>query len=183
MKTRLALLLSVTAAFLLSACAGMMGPREYTVPLHKLQESMSRKFPFNNRYLDLLDINISNPRLAMQPQSNRLVTSMDALVAPPFLQKSWKGTFTLSGGLRFDAGRNAIMLSDPRVEGFAIDGLDPLYSRQIAKVGSLIAEQLFRDTPLYTFRPDELRYGGTSFLPTKINARANGLVVTFEPVR
>lgn len=183
MTSRLALLLSMTAALLLSACAGFMGPREYTVPLHQLQEAMSRKFPFNNRYLDLLDINISNPRLAMQPNTNRLITSMDALIAPPFLQKSWKGTFTLSGGLRYDASRNAIMLSDPRVEGFAVDGLDPLYSRQVAKIGSLLAEQLFRDTPLHTFRPDELRYGGTSFLPTKINARANGLVVTFEPVR
>ncbi len=183
MKSRLAILLSVAAALLLSACAGFMGPREVNLPLHTLQESMNRKFPFNNRYLDLLNVNVSNPRLALQPETNRLMTSMDALIAPPFLQRSWKGSFTLSGGLRFDAGRNAIMLTDPRVEGIAVEGLDPLYSRQIATVAGLIAEELLRDMPLYTFRPDQLRYAGTNFIPTGINTRSNSLVVTFEPVR
>lgn len=171
------------AILLLSSCAAMLGPRQIDVPLYKLQESLSRRFPFNNRYLDLLDINVSNPRISLQPNTNRLLTSLDALVAPPFLQKSWKGSFTLSGALRYDPSRNAIMLADPRVEGFAIDGLDPLYARQIGKAGGLLAEQVLRDVPLYTFRPDELRYAGTNFIPTRINTALNGLVVTFEPVR
>lgn len=171
------------AAVLLSACAGLAGPRQVEVPLYKLQQSLAGRFPFNNRYLDLLDISVSNPRIALQPNTNRILTSLDALVAPPFLQKSWKGNFTLSGALRYEPSRNAIMLADPRVEGFAIDGLDPLYARQIGKIGSLLAEQVLREVPLYTFRPDELRYAGTSFIPTRINTALNGLVVTFEPVR
>jgi hypothetical protein len=188
MKARIAtriipLLAAQFAALLLAGCAGLVGPRQVEVPLYKLQESLSGRFPFNNRYLDLLDINVSNPRISLQPNTNRILTSMDALVAPPFLRKSWKGNFTLSGALRYDPSRNAIMLADPRVEGFAVDGLDPLYARQIGKVGSLLAEQVLREVPLYTFRPDELRYAGTRFIPTRINTALNGLVVTFEPAR
>lgn len=183
MRSRIAALISIAVVFLLASCASMMGPRQVELPLYKLQESLSQRFPFNNRYLELLDINVSNPRLTLQPHTNRLVTSMDALVAPPFLQKAYRGNFTISGALRFDPGRNAIMLADPRVEGFAVDGLDPLYARQIGKIGSLLAEQILKDTPLYTFRPDELRFGGTTFIPTQINTKTNGLVVTFEPAR
>jgi hypothetical protein len=184
MRTRTtAFFLILCFSLLLAACAGFMGPREVDLPLYRLQEALNRKFPFNNRYLDLLDIHIANPQLSLQPGTNRLSVMLDADASPPFLGQSWKGRFALSGALRYDSGRNAIMLADPRVENVAFDGVDPTYNRQLAKVGSLIAEQLLKDTPLYTFRPEDLRYGGTSFIPTQIVAKASGLVVTFEPAR
>jgi hypothetical protein len=75
------------------------------------------------------------------------------------------------------------VLGEPRVEQFAIDGLDPLYANRIAKVGSLLAEELFKDSTLYTFKPEDLRYAGTYFTLSKITTRPNGLVVTLDPVR
>lgn len=183
MRSRLAVGFAVLASLLLVSCAGLMGPREVDIPLYKLQEALTRQFPFNNRYLDLLDISVSNPRVALQPESNRILTTMDALIAPPFLKKSWRGSFTLSGNLQFDPSRGAIVLAAPRMDSFAIDGVDPGYTRQLAKVGSLLAEQLLNDVPLYTFKSNDLRLGGTSFIPTRINAKTNGLVVTFEPAR
>jgi hypothetical protein len=69
------------------------------------------------------------------------------------------------------------------VEQFTVNGLDDAYSRQIRKVGSLLAEQLLQDTPLYTFKPEDLRYGGTYFTLSKITTKPNSLVVTFEPTK
>lgn len=183
MKTRTIAPIVLIFSIALSACASLMGPREVDLPLYRLQEALNRKFPFDNRYLELLDIHVANPQLSLQPGTNRLSIALDADAAPPFLKQTWKGRFSLSGALRYDAGRNAIMLADPRVENVAFDGVDPTYNRQLAKIGSLIAEQLLRDTPLYTFRSEDLRYGGTSFIPTQIATKANGLVVTFEPAR
>ena len=183
MKTRTFAFLSICVAMLLSACASLMGPRQVDLPLYRLQEALNQKFPFNNRYLDLLDIHVTNPQLSLLPGTNRLSIALDADAAPAFLDQSWKGRFALSGSLRYDPARNAIMLADPRVDNLAFDGVDPGRNRQLAKVGSLIAEQLLRDTPLYTFRPEDLHYGGTNFTPTQIVAKATGLVVTFEPVK
>lgn len=160
-----------------------MGPREVELPLYRLQEALNRKFPLNNRYLDLFDIHIANPQLSLQPGTNRLSIALDADAAPPFLKQTWKGRFALSGALHYDSSRNAIMLEEPHVENVAFDGVEPAYNRQLAKVGSLIAEQLLKGTPLYTFRPEDLRFGGTNFIPAQIVAKANGLVVTFEPVK
>ncbi|HEY0843938.1 MAG TPA: DUF1439 domain-containing protein [Noviherbaspirillum sp.] len=183
MNRRPAWLAMVFLALVLSSCATMLGPRDVEIPLVRLQESLSNRFPFNNRILELLDIRITNPRLSLQPDTNRVLTTMDAAVAPPFMNRSWNGNLAISGQLRVDPSRNALVLAEPRVESFNISGLDPLYANQIGKVGSLVAEQLLKDVPLYTFRPEDFRYAGTAFNPTKITTRANALVVTFEPAK
>lgn len=182
-QRRLAVLSLLAAPFLLSSCATLMGPREMEIPVARLQEALASRFPFNNRYLALLDVRVMNPRVTMLPDTNRILTSMDASIAPPFMNKSWMGNLAVSGQLRFDPARNAVVLAEPRVETFDVQGLDPLYANQILRVGSLLAEQMLENVPLYNFRPDELRYGGTTFNPTGIIARPGGLVVTFEPAR
>jgi hypothetical protein len=181
MKQRF-LALSILVLFLAS-CASLLGPREVEIPLSRLQTAVSTKFPFKNRFLELIDVNLTNPRLALQPESNRILTTMDAAVMPPFINRSWTGNFTVSGVLRFDATRNALVLAEPRMEKFNIDGLDGRYASQLAKIGSLVTEQFLDNTPLYTFKPEDLRYGGRNFVLSKITTKPDSLVVTFEPVK
>ena len=183
MKTKFAVLLVVLSTVLLSSCAGLLGPRSVDISMAQLQDAMNRKFPFNSRVLELFNINLTNPRLALQPDTNRIVTMMDASVAPPFTNKSWTGNFTLSGRLALDPVRRAVVLADPRMENFVLNGIGGPYAAQINRVGALLAEQLLTDMPLYTFAPDDFRYGGTSFVPSQITTRSNGLVVTFVPAR
>lgn len=183
MKRRFAAFGAVLAALFLASCATLLGPRDVEIPLARLQEAIAGRFPFNNRFLELLDIRVTNPQVALQPDTNRILTSMDASIAPPLMNRVWNGNLAVSGQLRVDPARNALVLAEPRVESFNINGLDPLYANQITRVGILLAEQILKDIPLYTFRPEDLRMGGTAFNPTRITTRSNGLVVTFEPVR
>jgi hypothetical protein len=180
--------LAVSGAMLLASCAALLGPRTVDLPLSQLQEAMARKFPFNNRYLELFDISLTNPRLALQPDTNRVVTTLDASISPPFIRQPWKGSVTLSGMLTLDPERRAVVLAEPRLERFNVDGmdrnlLDHPYAGQLGRIGRLLAEQLLDGMPIYTFGPDDFRIAGTRFLPTRINTKADGLVVTFEPVR
>lgn len=179
MRKKLLTLLS--AVLLLASCASLVGKRTVELPLAQLQDAMARKFPFNNRYLELFDVNLTNPRLSLQPGTNRVLTTLDASVAPPFMSAPWKGSFTLSGMLRLDPAQRAVILAEPRMEKMAIDGMSSTYANQLAKAGKLIVEQLLQDMPIYTFDEQDLRYAGMRFLPSKINTTANALVVTFEP--
>ncbi len=176
-------LLALLFACLLAGCASLTGPRDVEVPLSTLQASLEKRFPFNSRYLELFDIQLSSPRVALQPDGNRIVTSFDATIGPVWLKRSWQGNFALSGVLAIDPARNAVVLNEPRVETLNINGLDARYSSQIARIGSLLVEEVFRGMPLYTFQPGDFQYGGRTFLPTKINTYGNGLVVSFEPVK
>lgn len=183
MKSKIAVLFSVACCFFLASCATLTGPREFEIPLVKLQQELDKKFPFNNRYLEILNINLSNPKLVLQPDTHRIMATMDAVVAPFFVKKKWVGSMSFSGGLKFDAARNAVTLNDVNIENFYMDGVDAANSKQIEKVGRLLADQMLQNVPLYTFRPEDLRYGGTNFFVSKIITKSNALVVTFEPVK
>ena len=185
MKTLTAFRLAATllTCSLLASCASVFGPRQVELPLHKLQAGMERRFPLNNRVLELFEIELTRPQLALLPDTNRVALTMDASVAPPFLRKSWTGSMAMSGRLYVDAARGAVMMAEPRVDRFAVDGMDSSGQRQVTKVANLLVDQLVRDTPVYSFRPEDLRYAGVQFVPTRITAARNALVVTLEPVR
>lgn len=167
----------------LAGCAGLAGPRDIELPLHKLQSALDRRFPINNRALELFDIALSRPRLSTLHDSGRIALTLDASVAPAFLRKSWRGSLALSGRLYIDPARNAVMMAEPAVDSFVVDGVGEAQQRQLTRVASVLMEKVVADVPLYHFRPDELRYGGVQFVPTHIVTSARGLVVSVEPVR
>ena len=55
-QIRFILFPSVFATWLLAGCASLVGPRDVTIPIEKLQASLAARFPFQQRYLDVLDI-------------------------------------------------------------------------------------------------------------------------------
>ena len=153
---------------LLVACASLLGTQEREIPLIVLQQSLQKKFPFNHRYLELFDMTVSNPVLSLQPDTNRVATTLDARIAPPLLKKSWEGKVVISGVLKIDPARSAIVLTEPRVDNLTIDAATGTYTD---------------NTVIYTFKPEEIKVAGVRFRPAKITTRANGLVVSFEPAK
>lgn len=171
------------ATGLLASCASLVGPREVDIPLHKLQAGLDRRFPLDNRALELFDIRLSRPRLSLLPDSQRVALGMEAYVAPPFLKQSWSGRLALSGRLYIDPARSQVSMADPRVDQFVIDGMDENLQRQLARALNGLMDKVVHDVPVYTFRMEDLRYGGVQFVPTGIRVRHNALAVTIEPVR
>ncbi|MBC7452382.1 MAG: DUF1439 domain-containing protein [Massilia sp.] len=167
----------------LAACASLLGPREIAISRDQLQAGVERHFPLNNRALDLFDITLSRPRLSLQAGSDRVALSMQALVAPPFLKQSWRGTLALSGRLVVDAARGAVFMSEPRIEQFTIEGMDEARQRQVGKIANVLMQKVVGDVPVYRFRLQDLRYGGVQFVPSGIRATEQALLVRVEPAR
>lgn len=175
--------LGLLACAALASCASLVGPRQIEIPLAKLQAGLDRRFPLNNRLLELFDIELTRPQLRLQAGSDRVALTMDALVAPPFLKQSWHGSLALSGRLVVDAARGAVLISDAHVDQFAVDGVDEARQRQFGKVANVLMSKVVRDVPVYSFRMDDLRYAGVQFVPTRISSSADALLVTVEPAR
>lgn len=175
--------MAVAACSLLASCATFIGPREVELPLAKLQAGLDRRFPVDNRMLELFNVRLSRPVLSLIPERDRVALTMHAAVAPPFLNQSWHGALDLSGRLYVDAARGAVFMAEPRVERFAIDGINESYQRQLTSAANVLMDKVIGDVPVYSFRMEDLRYGGVQFVPTRMTTTARGLVVTLEPAK
>lgn len=171
------------ACLLLASCANLTGPRDIAIPLAKLQAGLDRRFPLNNRAMELFDVQLSRPRLSLLAGSDRVALSLDALVAPPFLKQSWSGSLALSGRLVVDPARGAVLLAEPHVDRFAVDGIDEARQRQFGQVANALMRKAVLDVPVYSFRMEDLRYAGVQFIPTRISSRPDALLIRVEPLR
>lgn len=172
--------LAVTGAALLASCASLLGPREVDLPLSKLQASLDRRFPLDNRMLQLFDVRLTRPQLAVH-EGDRVSLTVDATVAQSLLREPLAGSLAFSGRLYVDPGRSGVFMAEPRIERFAVKGLDESVQRQLARAANGLMDRLVLDVPVYTFRMDELRYAGVQYVPTRIATTANGLRVSLEP--
>ena len=177
------LALSVLMLALLSGCASLLPPQEIEIPLSRLQQSVQKKFPYAERYFGLLDVTLSNPVLSTRPAADRLLIALDAQVLPPLMKTPWQGELLVSGVLRIDAARRAVLLTEPRLENIKLDAATGSYTSRLARLGTQLAEDLIGETVLYTFAPDTFVVAGKRFVPTGITTRKDSLVVSFEPAK
>lgn len=182
--TRLLKLAAIpAAAAMLSSCAGLTGPRQVEVPLEKLQANIGKRFPLHHRALGVFDIQLSNPQLTTLRENDRIVLGADVTVSPILVRQSWRGSLALSGRLVVDNVRNAVFLSDAQVERFAVDGMGEAQQRQVAGAANILADKVIRDVPVYSYKPEDLRFAGIQFMPVAIRTTASSLVLVVEPAR
>jgi len=150
---------------------------EYTFTKGELQSAIDKRFPATLRYGELVSVQLSNPRLVLDEASNRVTTQMDAaltntvLPSPPI-----NGTLALNSGIRYDATRRAVLLDNPTVQDVQVQGMGE-YRDQLNAIGAVVAQQLLKDYPLYTFKPDELRFNGKDVEPGAITVAPDGIRV------
>ena len=171
---------ALVGASLLSSCASVLGPRQVEVPLHKLQAGLDKRFPINERLLELFDVQLTHPQLSLQPDQDRVALGVNASVAPPFA-RAWAGSIAFSGRLYVDPGRAAVMMAEPRVDRLQLGNREA--ERQLTRVANTLIDTVARDMPVYTFDQNDLRYAGMQFVPTRIQTTRTGLLVTLEPAK
>ncbi|MES2831452.1 MAG: DUF1439 domain-containing protein [Pseudomonadota bacterium] len=177
------LAVTIAMSLWLAGCATVAVPRQVTVTVEQLQQSLARKFPLNQRYLDLVNVKVSNPRLQLQPNTNRVTTTLDAAVSPVLATRQMTGSFTLSGVPAIDTARNAVVLREPRMEKLTLDGVDEALTLQLAKIGDALAQKILADVPIHQFDPAQLRLAGVQYIPTLITTTPQAIMVTFEPMK
>ncbi|VVD69066.1 hypothetical protein PCA20602_00522 [Pandoraea capi] len=164
----------------LAACAGLPFGNDYTFSESQLQRALERKFPFDRRVLAVLDVNLSHPRLTLLPERNRLAVAVDATVTHPLGGAPLTGTLAIDSALAYDPATLSVVLQDPEVETFTIDGLPERWARQMNAAGALIATQLLQGAPIYTFKPEQLNIGGAMRQPGAITVLSHGVNVKFD---
>lgn len=177
--TRRHLLGAALATLPLAASAGYnFWTGEYTLTHHELQAQVNKKFPLQLRYSEIFEVRLAEPRLTLDPASNRVGLAAEVFIRNPFVQpRQVQGVLALSSGLKYDPSAQALRLEQPTADQVTLQGLSGQSAQQLQSIGALVAQELLRDYALYTFKPEELRRFGKTFEPGEITVEKDRIRV------
>jgi len=173
-------LLLVLLAVLLSQCA-TIGERTVKMNTAQLQQKLNSKLAKPLTVMKVFHIQLSNALVSIDPASGRIHTLMDANVQSDLLANAATGKLGLSGLLKFDQARGAVVLDQPEVDSFQLDGANSQWSGLVQQLAKDIGGKWLNQLVLYEVKPEELTYAGRHYQPTDLQVTAEGLQVTLKP--
>lgn len=189
------------AATLLAACAGLGGPTVITLGQADLERWAARTFPMQRRVLELLDVQLIDPRLRLLPERNRLALSLSLRSRELLTGHAMSGRMAFDSALRYDVHDAALRLTQVRVQELALDagdapaavdagqvaaslsgpgGLSPGLGQRVALV---LAERALEDLAIYRVSPErlaDLRRVGLQ--PGAVTVTARGVEITLARI-
>ncbi len=167
----------------LAGCASVIGPRVITLTEADLARQIERQFPLERKLLGELNIRVEAPRIKLLPESNRIGTELDFTGSLNRTARSSRGQIVLDYALRYDEPGQSIRLTQVRVTRLQFDTLRDQPKAAVDKFGSLLAEQLLQDLPIYRLRPEDLKNAeGKGYRPGAVTVTSRGVEVTLLPL-
>ncbi|AVF41741.1 DUF1439 domain-containing protein [Pandoraea apista] len=151
---------------------------EYTMTRKEIETAIDKRFPTTLNYGQLLSVALAHPQIGFNPQANRITTQVDAQVQNVLLQgQPLAGVLAISSALKYDPVKRAVLLDNPSVDRVDLNGMPASYGQQLTSIGGTVAQQVLNQYPIYTFKPEQLRYGGREVEPGAITVLPDGIKV------
>jgi Protein of unknown function (DUF1439) len=165
----------------LVGCATMMGDRTVNVTEAQIQEKLNEKLAIPISLLKVFDVNLSNSLVTFDEASGRMYTTMDTNLSSALFNESVSGKLGISGKLRFDAPTSTIVLDEPKIEQFNLDGASGKYNDLLNALAKTVGDEMLNGLALYKVRPEDLKVGNTQYHPKEMLLTKKGLQLTLSP--
>lgn len=110
----------------LGGCAGLGGPTVITLGETELLGLMNRAFPMQRRVLEVLDVQLSAPRLRLLPERNRMAVDLVLRTQERLLGAAALGQLAFDGALRYEPQEASVRLTQVRVQQLSFAGTQAL---------------------------------------------------------
>ncbi len=170
-------------ALSLTSCATMMGDRTVNVTGEQIAQKLNEKLALPISLLKVFDVNLSNSLVTFDKTTGRMITTMDTKLSSQLFNQSLAGKLGISGKLRFDAATSTVVLDEPKVENFDVAGAGSKYNDLFNAFAKTVGGEMLNGLTLYTVKPEDLKFGGTSYSPKDMVVTDNGLQLTLTPQR
>ena len=159
------------------------GSKTYTIAQDQLQATIGKRFPYQQKLADVLDLKIMSPRLALLPDMNRIGTELDLNLLERIGGRSYTGTMMLDYGLRFERADNSVRMTGVRVSSVRLNDVPEPFNGAISRHMPRMAEQLLNNYALHTFSEQDMSLvSGLGFETGEIKVTPKGLRVTLDPM-
>jgi len=166
---------------LLVGCATMMGDRTVNVTGDQISEKLNEKLAVPISLLKVFDVNLSNSLVTFDETTGRMTTTMDTKLSSQLFDESLTGKLGISGKLRFDPQKSAVILDDPKVESFNLGGQDNKFNDVLNALAKTVGGEMLNGLTLYKVKPEDLQFAGTQYAPKDMVVTNKGLQLTLTP--
>ncbi len=170
----------VLLGLLLTHCVSM-GDRMVKMNTAQLQQKLNHKLAKPLTVMKVFHVQLSNALVSMDPASGRIHTLMDASVQSDLLSNAATGKLGVSGLVKFDQARNAVVVDQPAVDSFKLDGANSEWNGLVQQLAQSLSGKWLNQLVLYEVKPEDLSYAGRHYQPTDLQVTADGLQVTLKP--
>lgn len=168
----------------LVGCAGLLGPRTVVVSDAELSQRLATRFPIERRWLEVLDLRLSNPRVRSDAAAGRLRVELEVRLGQRLIGDRRLGArLVLSGRPRYEATDHSIRITEVGVDAVRIDqGADQSLLGAEAAWPSALLAQVLEDRTVYQLSARQLADIDRQGLVLRSLAVApGGVALTFDP--
>ena len=181
MKRNFLIILLILLIF--SGCSTMMGDRTVNVTGEQIAQKLNEKLALPISLLKVFDVNLSNSLVTFDKTTGSMTLTMDSKLSSELLDKSLAGKLGISGKLRFDAATSAVVLDEPKIENINFDGAHSKFINVFNALVKTVDGEMLNGLTLYTVKPEDLKFGGTTYMPKGMVVTDSGLQLTLTPQR
>lgn len=166
------------------ACAGVLGcqlSREgivIDISQKQLQEKLDARFPISKRYLMLLELTLSDPRVALREGSDRIGFGVSATTNVRVNREDLAGTAHVTAGVQYKPEEGALLLVDPEVETLTISLLPEEYEDEVMAAATVAAKEFLNDYEVYRLDQSDYKQALAGLLIKDVAVRGGALRIT-----
>lgn len=170
----------------LAGCAQWMGPQGVAFSEAELQTLLAKRFPLDRRLLEVLEVRISEPKLGLLPQQDRVSAELKVSATDRLFASELDGELALSTALRVEPSDRSLRLKDVRVTRLSLNqrGQPAAASERSQRLGAAIAERMLEGVVLHQFRAEQWdRLMAAGYATPTVNITSRGLELRAVPAR
>ena len=142
---------------------------------------MASHFPLERRWLEAVDIELSNPRISSRHATGQMRVELDLRMGERLFRNELTARLALDSRVRFDPSDHSLRLADPQIDAFKLDG-----ERLLGLAGGVpmrLLSQWLDGTVVYRLEAahvDRIERQGLELRAVEVVER--GLRLQFEPL-
>lgn len=169
---------AMALATLLAACAGMPGPRTFTLTPSEIERYVVADLGTTFELFRGLDVR--RPEIALMPVSDRLQLTWTVRVPDGPTGAPLGVAVALAGKPTLNAARNGVDLTQVTVEDVRLTGVPMLFNLGLAQLGERKGASL-PDLPLLLLPDEQMTRRQVAYAATGVTVTFTGLRIDLEP--
>ena len=168
--------IALTSALLATSCA-LLVPASLSFSAAQLEARLAERLPIRRTLLSLFDVELARPQIALDATEGRISAGFDLEVRTPLSSRVLAGAVRFSGTPRYDVPTQSITLEHTRIEQIDLAGLPRGMRERLVELASLVAKNTLEQRPLYTLKPEQLRWAGMTLAPRGLRIAGDRLLI------